>query len=132
MPEVKNYCIDDKCSHCGCCCTEFAFISDAEISKIKKYLEDHPVKEEHGKPDFMGRVPMLCPFHNAIERKCNIYEVRPEVCREFQCNKSMEELKMLKQKFIARRYHNAVDVTSWHKVFFNNTLQEDAIKKGVK
>ena len=129
MPEIKNYCINDKCSRCGCCCTEFAYISDEEISKIKRYLKKHPVKEEHARPDFAGRVPMLCPFHNAIERKCNIYEVRPEVCREFQCNKSIEEIEAIKQKCAARGYHNAIDVLSWHKEFFNNTLQEDAIKR---
>ena len=126
MPEITNYCIDDKCSRCGSCCTDFAYISDAEISKIKRYLKKHPVKEEHDKPDFTGRIPMLCPFHNAIERKCNIYEVRPKVCREFQCNKSIEEIEAIKQKFTARKYHNSIDLLSWHKVFFNNTLQEDA------
>ena len=128
MIDIKNYCIDGKCSRCGCCCTDFAYISDVEIARIKKFLKKHPIKELNGKPDFNSRVPIICPFYNAIERKCNIYSVRPRVCRLFQCNKSPEELESNKQKFIAKEYHNVADFMSWHKIFYNNSLQEDHIR----
>ena len=127
--QVINYCKDGNCSRCGGCCTDFIFISDSEITKIKQFLKKHPVKEQHGAKDFNGRIPFLCPFYDSINKKCLVYSVRPSVCRMFQCNKSSATLDSIKATYTAPKFHNVVDRLSLHKIFFNNDLQQNAVNQ---
>lgn len=80
-----------KCSNCGSCCTDYVIISEKEIKSIKKWLKHHPEVEDK-------TFSFLCPFRDPVKRCCQIYPVRPNLCRSFKCNKSLEEIKSDKIK----------------------------------
>ena len=35
---------------------------------------------------------MICPFRNNMEKRCEIYEVRPAICRDFRCDKPKKQI----------------------------------------
>ena len=62
------------CTNCGQCCGVIP-ASDEEVQKIRKYVKVHGIK---------ARAPgVTCPFRNEEEKKCDIYPVRPIICRLF-------------------------------------------------
>ena len=71
------------CSGCGECCSNWLPISEKEYFEIGKYITKHNImgwrnvlnKNWHDK----------CPFLNSYN-KCNIYSIRPLICREFKCD----------------------------------------------
>ena len=65
------------CTMCGGCCPNLLPLSVSEIETIRSYVAEHGIKPKAGD---------ACPFLNA-ERMCNIYEVRPLICRLFKCNR---------------------------------------------
>ena len=81
---VYNYTQNGKCSSCGECCTALLPVTKEELKAIKRYCKKNhiaPVKKHSGVAfDFS------CPFRNEAEKKCNIYEVRPKICRDFKCD----------------------------------------------
>ena len=40
----------------------------------------------------MVGVDMTCPFRDEENKKCLIYEIRPEICRQFMCNHTKEDI----------------------------------------
>ena len=86
---VVDYTDNGTCSGCGNCCTNILPVSEAEIRAIRNYIRKHNIKEEKFLPPVSGPViNMLCPFRSEKERGCNIYPVRPAICREFQCDRA--------------------------------------------
>ena len=86
--------VDGKCSSCGGCCTNFLALTDAEISRIKKYVREHDIRPcSHGftAPLKEAVVDMICPFRDENKKICTVYEVRPFICQHYQCNKTVEE-----------------------------------------
>ena len=82
--KVDNFECNGRCSRCGECCTPMLPLTLDEYHTIKNYIEEHDIKcEEFVQPE---GVYVRCPFYNIKERKCNIYEVRPEVCKAFRCS----------------------------------------------
>jgi Fe-S-cluster containining protein len=82
---IKNNMVDNKCSRCGSCCGLFIPVTKKEIKIIREY-----VKEKNIRPESRingNTIELRCPFLNLKEHKCNIYEVRPFVCRDFKCNR---------------------------------------------
>ena len=81
---VYNFTKDGKCVSCGNCCTAILPVTKEEIKAIKRYI-----KRKHTKPVKNSNVDLdlTCPFRNNTEKKCNIYEVRPTICRDFKCDK---------------------------------------------
>lgn len=82
---IINRMKDNQCSRCGDCCGLFVPFTDKELHIIKEYVKKHniqPVKRitENG---FEAR----CCFYDKENKKCNIYEVRPFVCRDFRCDR---------------------------------------------
>lgn len=77
--KTKNGC----CSCCGECCSNWLPISEKEYLEIGRYITKHNImgwrnvlnKNWHDK----------CPFLNS-HNKCNIYSIRPLICREFKCD----------------------------------------------
>ena len=85
---IYDFTVDGKCSNCGSCCSDFLPVSEKEIKRIKKYMKQHNITEQkHFVPSANPVIDMTCPFRNNSEKKCVIYEVRPMICREWQCNK---------------------------------------------
>ena len=89
---VYNFTKDGKCSGCGACCSNFLPLSLKEITQIKAYIKKHNIKaQKHSLPTASPVVyDAICPFRNNAERKCMIYEVRPGICRDFQCNNAQK------------------------------------------
>ncbi len=77
-----------KCVQCGKCCSNLLPMTDEEISVIRKYIKRHHIKEHrHFLPLAEPAIDMTCPFLNDDKKteKCDIYEVRPRICRDFIC-----------------------------------------------
>ena len=78
-----------KCTQCGACCSNLLPMTDEEIETIHKYIKKHNIKEhKHILPLAEPTIDMTCPFLNDSKpnEKCDIYEVRPRVCRDFICD----------------------------------------------
>lgn len=88
--KISNFTCNNKCSNCGGCCIPVLPITMKEYQEIKEYIKEHSIKAmplyDH------NNIYMDCPFHDRINKKCNIYPARPAVCREFLCSKSEKEL----------------------------------------
>lgn len=92
--EVTDFTVDGKCSQCGGCCSRTLPLTDKEKETIKKF-----VKKKKLKPHRIPINPLLaeqpidftCPFlqfdRDGDGTWCSIYNVRPGVCKAFQCNK---------------------------------------------
>lgn len=78
--------IDNKCSGCGKCCTNILAVSEKEIQKIKTYIGKNKIKPINHCNILENKYSNVCPFLNS-ENKCNIYPVRPEICKRFICSK---------------------------------------------
>lgn len=78
-----------KCIGCGACCSTLLPVSQKEIKEIKRYIKKNHIQEQrHNYPVKNLRFELTCPFLNDSKRnnKCEIYPVRPEICRSFICN----------------------------------------------
>lgn len=87
--ELSNNSIKDKtcngqCSRCGDCCGLFIPLNDDEIKIIKDYVSKHNIQPVNRFVN--NQIEARCCFYNEKEHKCNIYEVRPSVCKDFSCN----------------------------------------------
>ena len=104
--QVKNLCKSGQCSRCGECCTPFIPITTKEYKTIEKYIKENNIECEN--PVDGNNVHVKCCFYNRKEKKCNIYPVRPEVCRRFQCNKTMQQIRARRKHFNNRADINKV------------------------
>ena len=111
--DVTDCTIDGKCSNCGECCSNLLPLSEKEIKKIKAYIKKHGIKEQ--RHNAMMGVDMTCPFRDDVNKKCLIYEIRPAICRQFQCNHTKEDI--LKWKI---DYHKINKVVLMRNEFFGN------------
>lgn len=85
---IYDFTKNGKCIQCGSCCSNLLVMTDTEIETIRKYIQKHNIKEhKHVLPLAEPTIDMTCPFLNDSKQneKCDIYEVRPRVCREFIC-----------------------------------------------
>ena len=77
-----------KCTGCGSCCSNVLPMTENEISTIRKYIKKHNIKEHrHNLPTVEPTIDMTCPFLDDSKKcdKCDIYAVRPRICRDFIC-----------------------------------------------
>lgn len=108
---VYDFTKDGKCTGCGECCSNFLPLSAGEIKEINRHIAKHHIKEHrHVVPLANPVEDWTCPFLNSTKEKdkCTIYQVRPEICREFQCNKNPRE--MSRNKDLLYRRRKAVDM----------------------
>lgn len=106
---VVDYTKNGKCSGCGSCCTSNLSMTDEEIRIIKNYVKRHNIKIKKIQfPTVRPVIDMTCPFldETVKEKKCQIYEVRPQICRMFSCHEPNKIYEMLDDK----------DVFSYHRV----------------
>ena len=85
---VFDYTVAGHCSNCGSCCSNILPISPQEILQIKLYIKKNQIKEQVC--NYLTAEPVfnfVCPFRDTVEKKCLIYQVRPAICRDFQCDK---------------------------------------------
>ena len=85
---VFDFTDNGNCTGCGQCCANILPISAEEIKRIRRYIKKHGIKEhKHNYPTAVPAYDFTCPFRNDAEKKCDIYEIRPEICRDFKCDK---------------------------------------------
>lgn len=98
-------CVDGQCSGCGECCTDLLPVSPQELRRLKEYAKAHHLKEHRQAPFFDRKaVDLTCPFRNQQTGKCDVYKVRPQICRDFICSKKLEDAKRDRNLFhITRR-----------------------------
>lgn len=101
-----------KCNCCGQCCSDLLPVTDKEIAEIKKYVKIHNIKaHSHGNFLSMNVMDLTCPFMDSSkELKCEIYPVRPQICRMFSCHKE------------SRKKFHAEFALSAHLVSMRNTF----------
>lgn len=98
----ETNCVNGKCVGCGNCCTELLPMTLKEVETIRKYVKEHKIKpyseiffEYNGAPS----TNLMCPFRDLETKTCRIYDVRPNICRQFKCNQNMRVIE--KNKLIA-------------------------------
>ena len=92
--QYSNHCVNGKCSNCGECCADLLPVTPEEIRRIKAYVEKHHIKERKDAPFFdPNATDLTCPLRNNKENRCEVYPVRPLICREFICTKSLQQAK---------------------------------------
>lgn len=111
---VTNFTCNGKCSNCGQCCSDFLPVSESEIIRIKKYIKQKGIKESKHIPIISNTMDFTCPFRDNENKKCLIYEVRPEICRRFICSKSMPEIEDAKKLCEKTR-----EMVSMRNIFFD-------------
>ena len=84
---IYNYTKDGKCSGCGNCCSNLLPMSRKEIEVIHRHIDKNDIKEsKHMLVLAKPALDMTCPFRNNDKGICSIYEVRPEICKQFICD----------------------------------------------
>lgn len=108
---VYNFTKDGKCVSCGNCCTAILPVTKEELKAIKRYI-----KRKHIKPvkNINVDLDLTCPFRNDTEKKCNIYEVRPAICRDFKCDKPQKMIDGTKEKY---NYDNRFYTVNMRSIF---------------
>lgn len=87
---VDNTC-NGQCSNCGECCTGILPLSNNEIDKIHKYIKKYHIERSyHNYQALDDYIDGRCPFRDDENKRCNIYEVRPNICRKFLCNQNLK------------------------------------------
>ena len=85
---VYDFTQNGKCTNCGQCCSNLLPLTEREIRVIRAYVMKYGIMAHiHRPPTASPTIDMQCPFRNDRERKCDIYKARPQICRDFQCDK---------------------------------------------
>ena len=116
---VTDYTIDGHCSRCGSCCSDYLPLSQREIERIKAYMKKHSLREHVATVMAGPQLDMTCPFRDNVKHRCDIYEVRPDICRCFQCNQPVELINKNKEW-----YHQRNRVVSMRGEFFGDPLSK--------
>ena len=75
--------MSDFCKKCGKCCANILLVSFQEINTIKKYIKKNNILANN-KQSIMIPYQDICPFLT-VDKQCSIYEVRPAICKRYQC-----------------------------------------------
>lgn len=108
-----------ECTKCGSCCSNFLPMTKTEIEVIRKYIAENGIKEQRILvPTSNVSFDMNCPFLNTRKDKdkCEIYPVRPKICRDFICCPHKRPKMSLKYALTAK----VIDV---RKEFFNESYK---------
>lgn len=107
---IYNFTKDGKCSGCGNCCSNLLPMSQKEVDAIHRYIKKHGIKEcKHLLPVAKPAFDMTCPFRDNDKKICTIYEVRPEICKQFICD---SEQRAKHNRKLLGQTRNVVDVRS--------------------
>lgn len=115
---VYDFTDNGKCSNCGSCCTCNLALTEQEVAIIKRYIKQHNIKPK--KTIFPTNEPVLdmtCPFLDETVKthKCQIYEVRPTICRWFKCDKPKDYTELIRNQDFMK---NAKHYPNINKVFY--------------
>lgn len=102
MHGITDYTCNGECSCCGECCSNLLPLSETEIKRIHKYIKTFnikPIKRSYPVASEM-LYDGICPFRNGEKKICEIYRMRPLICKIFRCNAfpTIQEGKMLRKE----------------------------------
>jgi hypothetical protein len=118
---VYDYTQDGHCSSCGQCCSNTLPMSKKEAVRIREYVQRKHIKECVNRPPTMEPVKdWTCPFRDNVKRICTIYEVRPAICRDLQCDKPRKDIEANK-----KMYHGKYAVVFMRETFFPKEGEDD-------
>ena len=130
---VETKCVNGKCVGCGSCCTELLPMTLKEVETIQNYVKENKIKpyseiffEYNGVPS----MNLMCPFRDLDTKTCRIYEVRPNICRQFKCNQDtrvIEKNRLIahnkaKYNHIKAKTDNISNVASMRELIYGNKL----------
>lgn len=107
---VYNFTKDGKCSKCGNCCTALLPITKEELKALQRYVKRHHIHIVRHE----GGFDLTCPFRNDELGICMCYEVRPQICRDFRCDKPQKKIDDTKEKY---QYDNRFYTTNLRTIF---------------
>lgn len=120
-----DFTVNGKCSGCGECCTDMLPMTQSEINNIKSYIKKHNIQEHNYMPKTVKEsINMMCPFRNEDKKSCDIYEVRPSICRAFLCRHSSADIRKNKILDFSKDYK----VVFVRKEFFNSEADKSLIE----
>ncbi|MBP5460739.1 MAG: YkgJ family cysteine cluster protein [Lachnospiraceae bacterium] len=117
---VWDYTEDGKCSQCGSCCSDFLPVGKHELKRIRDYVKKHEIKQRRHCAPFVQKIEidMVCPFRNSDDKRCEIYPVRPAICRDFRCDKPQKGIWADRAK-----YESQFSVVSMRETFFREETE---------
>lgn len=98
--KCSNCTSNGSCSRCGECCMPFIPITWKEFKRIKKYIDENNI--EPAEIIEGNNVYIKCTFYDRKNKRCNVYPVRPEVCKRFICSHSEEKIDTNRKYFDER------------------------------
>lgn len=80
------------CINCNECCCGTATISKEEYDRLEKYFSEDKegqIIHQQGVDRILshlekGTIYLICPLSDE-NKKCTIYDKRPQICKEFHC-----------------------------------------------
>lgn len=69
------------CLGCGECCSRFLPLSAYDVGRIEEHVSERGIEQ---RPE-RGGIDLLCPYLTE-DRKCAIYDARPDICRCYRCD----------------------------------------------
>ena len=84
---IHDMTCNGECSRCGNCCGLFIPFDDEDITRIKKYVQEHSIEQTNRINVLTGVFDAHCCFYDTVNKVCKIYPVRPYVCQDFICNR---------------------------------------------
>lgn len=120
--KITNFTCNGSCSNCGQCCGDILHLSKNEIKEIDNYLKKHKI--DPTPKSIMVDYDNTCPFRDNENKKCKIYEVRPQICRAYKCDKTPEEA--YKNRELSNKNKLA---RSMRQLFFNDNEGAKWLKK---
>ena len=119
-----NYC--DKCGNCSrcgiCCAAMIPLTREEEI--IRKYIQENKIEPEYFQDE--KNMNLQCCFYDRTNKKCKIYEVRPNICKSFKCNRKESELNKERDNNHKKAYWNNItngkenNITDMRLLFYND------------
>lgn len=110
-----------KCTQCGNCCSNILPMTNKEIDAICKYIKRYHIKEfKHRIPFANPIADMSCPFLNTDKntKRCMIYEVRPNICRQFSCDPQQRPI-------LDVEYRNKANIVNVREKFYGIVTLQD-------
>ena len=107
---VYNCTKDGKCTKCGNCCTALLPMTKDELKTVQRYVKRKHIQiVKHS-----GGLDLTCPFRNDELGICTVYAVRPQICRDFQCDKPQKKIEETKNLY---KYDNRFHTVNLREIF---------------
>lgn len=120
-----NYCNKcGNCSRCGNCCAAMIPLTRKEEKRIRNYIKQNKIEPEYFQDN--KNMNLQCCFYDRENKKCKIYEVRPNICKSFKCNRNEIELNKERDNNHKRAYWNNItddkesNITDMRLLFYND------------